>query len=164
MTLSQTMSRAPIACLALVAVAAFCALMALRLRRTPDFGWWIRGCALMLAVAAIVARGVAGTASAQTWTEPKSGAVFAVKKDDMTLLGGGLRVKKMVFTFKAYAIGFYVSDAALAGPLAAYKTASPELFKQLQTGDFPKAVAALRGAGHEVEERPNQRRADATEP
>ncbi len=89
-----------------------------------------------IAVAALVALGVAGAASAQTWTEPKSGAAFAVKKDDMTLLGGGLRVKKMVFTFKAYAIGFYVSDAALAGPLAAYKTASPELFKQLQTGDF----------------------------
>ena len=91
-----------------------------------------------IAVAAIVALGVAGAASAQTWTEPKSGAVFAVKKDDMTLLGGGLRVKKMVFTFKAYAIGFYVSDAALAGPLAAYKTPSPELFQALHTGDFKK--------------------------
>jgi hypothetical protein len=91
-----------------------------------------------IAVAAIVALGVAGAASAQTWTEPKSGAVFAVKKDDMTLLGGGLRVKKMVFTFKAYAIGFYVSDAALAGPLAAYTTPSPELFKALHTGDFKK--------------------------
>ena len=87
---------------------------------------------------AVIALGVAGAASAQTWTEPKSGAVFAVKKDDMTLLGGGLRVKKMVFTFKAYAIGFYVSDAALAGPLAAYKTPSPELFKALHTGDFKK--------------------------
>ncbi len=93
-----------------------------------------------IAVAALVALGSAGAASAQTWTEPKSGAAFALKKDDMTLLGGGLRVKKMVFTFKAYAIGLYVSDAALAGPLAAYRTASPELFKQLQTGDFNKAV------------------------
>jgi hypothetical protein len=98
-----------------------------------------------IAVAALVAFGVAGAASAQTWTEPKSGAAFAVKKDDLTLLGGGLRVKKMVFTFKAYAIGFYVSDAALAGPLAAYKgkTTSPELYKELQTGDFKKE-AVLR--------------------
>ena len=96
-----------------------------------------------IAVAAIVALGMGGAASAQTWTEPKSGAVFPVKKDDMTLLGGGLRVKKMVFTFKAYAIGFYVSDAALAGPLAAYKTPSPELFKALHTGDFKKE-AVLR--------------------
>ena len=93
-----------------------------------------------IAVAALVAVGWAGAASAQTWTEPKSGAACAVKKADLTLLGGGLRVKKMVFTFKAYAIGFYVSDAALAGPLAAYKTASPELYKQLQTGDFKKEV------------------------
>ena len=98
-----------------------------------------------IAVAALVALGVAGAASAQTWTEPKSGAAFAVTKDDMTLLGGGLRVKKMVFTFKAYAIGFYVSKAALAGPLAAFKgkTTSPEFYKELQTGDFKKE-AVLR--------------------
>jgi hypothetical protein len=93
-----------------------------------------------IAVAAVVALGLAGVAEAQTWTAPKSGVAFPVKRDDMTLLGGGLRVKKMVFTFKAYAIGFYVADAALAGPLAAYKTASPELYKELQTGDFKKEV------------------------
>jgi Chalcone isomerase-like len=93
-----------------------------------------------IAVAALVAFGVAGAAEAQTWTEPKSGIAFPVKRDDMTLLGGGLRVKKIVFTFKAYAIAFYVSDAALAGPLAAYKTASPEFYKELQTGDFKKEV------------------------
>ena len=93
-----------------------------------------------IAVVALATLGIAGAAEAQTWTVPMAGVAFPVKKDDMTLLGGGLRVKKMVFTFKAYAIGFYVSDAALAGPLAAYRTASPELFKQLQTGDFNKAV------------------------
>jgi hypothetical protein len=93
-----------------------------------------------IAVAALVGLGVAGAAEAQTWTEPKSGIAFPVKRDDMTLLGGGLRVKKMVFTFKAYAIAFYVSDAALAGPLAAYKTASPEFYKELQVGDFKKEV------------------------
>jgi hypothetical protein len=95
-----------------------------------------------IAVAALVALGVAGAASAQTWTEPKSGAAFAVTKDDMTLLGGGLRVKKMLFTFKAYTIGFYVSDAAIAGPLAVYKgqTTSPAFYKMLQSGDFKKEV------------------------
>jgi hypothetical protein len=93
-----------------------------------------------MAVAAVVALGMVGAAEAQTWTEPKSGVAFPVKRDDMTLLGGGLRVKKIVFTFKAYAIGFYVADTALAGPLAAHKTASPELFKELQTGDFKKEV------------------------
>jgi hypothetical protein len=51
-------------------------------------------------------------------------------------------VKKMLFTFKAYAIGFYVSDAAISGPLAAHKgkTTSPEFYKTLQTGDFEKEV------------------------
>jgi hypothetical protein len=95
-----------------------------------------------IAVAALVAMGAAGTASAQTWTEPKSGIAFPVKKDDMTLLGGGLRVKKIVFTFKAYAVGFYVSDEAIAGPLAAFKgkTTSPEFYQALQTGDFEKEL------------------------
>jgi hypothetical protein len=95
-----------------------------------------------LAIAAIVTLGAAETALAQTWTEPKSGIAFAVKKDDMTLLGGGLRVKKIIFTFKAYALGFYVSDAAIAGPLAAFKgkTTSPEFYQALQTGDFKKEV------------------------
>jgi hypothetical protein len=95
-----------------------------------------------IAVAALVATGAAGTASAQTWTEPKSGIAFPVKKDDMTLLGGGLRVKKIVFTFKAYAVGFYVSDEAIAGPLAAFKgkTTSPEFYQALQTGDFEKEL------------------------
>lgn len=95
-----------------------------------------------IAVAALVALGIAGAAEAQTWTEPKSGVTFAVKKDDMTLLGGGLRVKKMLFTFKAYAIALYASDAAIAGPLAAYKgkTTSPEFYKALQTGDFKREV------------------------
>jgi hypothetical protein len=85
------------------------------------------------------------TAPAQTWTEPKSGTAFEVKRDGMTLLGAGLRVKKIVFTFKAYAVGLYVDDAALAGPLAAYKgkTSSPEFYQALQTGDFRKQ-AVLR--------------------
>ncbi len=95
-----------------------------------------------LAVAALVALGAADTALAQSWTEPKSGIAFPVKRDDMTLLGGGLRVKKIVFTFKAYAIGFYVTNAAIAGPLAEFKgrTTSPEFYKALQTGDFKKEV------------------------
>jgi hypothetical protein len=94
----------------------------------------------LVAVAAVAA--LAGTASAQTWTEPKSGVAFPVEKEDMTLLGGGLRVKKIVFTFKAYAVGFYVSDAAIAGPLAAFKgkTTSPEFYQALQTGDFKKEL------------------------
>lgn len=94
----------------------------------------------LVAAAALAALTAAAAAPAQTWTEPKSGATFEVKRDGMTLLGAGLRVKKIVFTFKAYAVGLYVDDAALAGPLAAHKGkgATPELYKALQTGDFRK--------------------------
>ncbi len=96
----------------------------------------------VLVVAAALVAIAAATARAQSWTEPKSGTSFEVKRDGMTLLGAGLRVKKILFTFKAYAVGLYVDDAALAGPLAAYKgkTGSPELYSALQTGDFKKEL------------------------
>ena len=42
-----------------------------------------------IAVAALVALGLCGVAEAQNWTEPKSGIAFPMKRDDMTLLGGG---------------------------------------------------------------------------
>jgi hypothetical protein len=82
------------------------------------------------------------TAHAQTWTEAKSGAVFDVSKDGMTLLGAGLRVKRFVFNVKVYAVGLYVDDAALTGPLAAFKgkTSSPEFYQAVQTGDFRKEL------------------------
>jgi len=97
---------------------------------------------MLAAALALAVLAAAETALAQTWTEPKSGAVFEVKRDGMTLLGAGLRVKKIIFTFNAYAVGFYVDDAALKGPLAAYKgkTGSAEFYKALQTGDFKKQV------------------------
>ncbi len=96
----------------------------------------------LVAAVALAALAAAVAAPAQTWTEPKSGTAFDVKKDGMTLLGAGLRVKRIVFTFKAYAVGLYVDDAALAGPLAAFKgkTTSPELYQALQTGDFRKEL------------------------
>ncbi len=100
------------------------------------------GKTLVVAAALLVLAFASSTAPAQTWKEPKSGAAFDVSKDGMTLLGAGLRVKKIVFTFKAYAVGLYVDDAALAGPLAAYKgkTTSPEFYQALQTGDFRKEL------------------------
>jgi hypothetical protein len=97
---------------------------------------------LLAGVVVFTVLAVADSARAQTWTEPTSGTAFEVKRDGMTLLGAGLRVKKIVFTFKAYAVALYVDDAALAGPLAAYKgkTSSPEFYKALQAGDFKKQV------------------------
>ena len=78
---------------------------------------------------------------AQDVTEPGSGVKFAVRDGDKTLLGVGLRTKTFL-KVKVYAIGLYVADAALAGPLAAHKgqTASPAFFKTLVEGDFPKEV------------------------
>lgn len=81
-------------------------------------------------------------AGAQTWKEPGSGVAFPVSRDGMTLLGGGLRVKKYLVTFKAYAVALYVADDAASGPLAAFggKPASAELYQALQTGDFRRQV------------------------
>ncbi len=111
--------------------------------------------ALAVASALVVlALAEAGAAADLTWTEPKSGAAFDVSKDGMTLLGAGLRVKKVLFTFKAYAVGLYVDDAALSGPLAAFKgrTSSPEFYQALQTGDFRKEVVLkfLRNIGQKT--------------
>jgi hypothetical protein len=97
---------------------------------------------MLVAAALMTATALPVAAPAQDWPVPMTGVGFPVKKDDMTLLGGGLRVKKILFTFKAYVVALYVSDEALAGPLAAYKgkTSSPEFYRALQTGDFKKEL------------------------
>jgi Chalcone isomerase-like len=99
----------------------------------------------------LLAVSLAVPALSQEVTEAKSGTKFAAKVDDMSLLGAGLRVKKILFTFKAYAIGFYVADSALSGPLAAYKgkTDSPAFYKELIEGDFKKQMTLkfLRNLG-----------------
>jgi hypothetical protein len=72
-------------------------------------------------------------------TEPRTGVAFPEHRDGMTLLGTGLRTKTFL-KVKVYAIGLYVSDAALKGPLAKYrgKTAVPAFYRELITGEFPK--------------------------
>jgi len=87
-------------------------------------------------------------------TEPQTGVRFAAKSDAGTLLGVGLRVKKIAFIkAKVYAVGLYVSDAALAGPLAAHrgKPAGPALFNDLVAGDFDKRIVLrfVRNLGRE---------------
>lgn len=77
-------------------------------------------------------------ALAQDIAEPKTGVKFAAKDQDTSLLGVGLRTKTML-KVKVYAIGLYVADAALAGPLKG-KAASPDLYHELVAGDFPKKV------------------------
>lgn len=80
----------------------------------------------------------------QDVAEPRTGVRFAVKRGGDTLLGIGLRVKKVAFIkAKVYVVGLYVSDAALGGPLAAHrgKPRTPDFFNDLVWGDFEKRLA-----------------------
>lgn len=88
-----------------------------------------------------LALALAAPSLAQTVTEPKSGVSFPVKSDNMSLLGVGLRTKA-VGKVKVYALGLYVADSALAGPLAAHKgkVGTPAFYNALVTGDFGKQI------------------------
>jgi hypothetical protein len=77
-------------------------------------------------------------ALAQDVAEPKSGTKFAAKDGDTSLLGVGLRTKTFA-KVKVYAIGLYVADSAIAGPLKG-KAGTPDLYRQLVSGDFKKKV------------------------
>ena len=72
----------------------------------------------LLTAPLLVALGLAVPATAQDVKEPASGVTFAPKVGEMSLLGVGLRTKTFL-KVKVYAVGFYVADSALAGPLAA---------------------------------------------
>ena len=93
---------------------------------------------LLAAVVVLGVIGVLGPAKAQDVTEPKSGVKFAAKEGDNSLLGVGLRTKTFV-KIKVYAIGLYVADSAIAGPLKD-KANSPEVYRDLVNGDFKKKV------------------------
>jgi hypothetical protein len=96
---------------------------------------------LSLAVPLLATPFLAAPVLAQNVTEPKSGVSFPVKTDGMSLLGVGLRTKTML-KVKVYAIGLYIADSALSGPLAAHKgkTDSPAFTRDLVTGDFGKQI------------------------
>lgn len=74
----------------------------------------------------------------QDVAEPRSGAKFATKDGDLSLLGVGLRTKTIA-RVKVYAIGLYVADSALGGPLKG-KAGTPELYRELVNGDFKKKI------------------------
>lgn len=54
------------------------------------------------------------------------------------MLGVGLRTRTIA-RVKIYAIGLYVADSALEGPLKG-KAGTPELYRELVNGDFRKKV------------------------
>jgi len=93
------------------------------------------------AVALFVGAAVASPLLAQEITEPRSGAKFAAKVDDKSLLGAGLRTKTFL-KVQVYALGLYVADSAISGPLATHKgkTDSPAFYRELVQGDFSKQV------------------------
>jgi len=99
-------------------------------------------------LAALVLWAGAFAARAEDVAEPKSGVKFASAQDGMTLLGTGLRTRTML-NVKVYAIGLYADDAALKGPLAAFKgkTDGRDFAQQLVWGDFRRQVTMkfLRG-------------------
>jgi hypothetical protein len=72
-------------------------------------------------------------------TEPRSGVALAAKVDDMCLLGIALRTKSFL-KFKVYALGLYVSESALSGPLAVHrgKLDTSAFYRDLVVGDFQK--------------------------
>ena len=72
-------------------------------------------------------------------TEPKTGVAFSTNKDGMSLLGIGLRTKTML-KFKVFALGLYVADSALSGPLAAHKGnfGTSAFCRTLVEGNFEK--------------------------
>jgi len=91
-----------------------------------------------LLAAMLLVFAVASFARCEDVIEPRSGAKFATKDEDTSLLGIGLRTKT-VLKVKVYAIGLYVGDSAISGPLKG-KAGTPELYKELLGGDFKKKV------------------------
>jgi hypothetical protein len=89
----------------------------------------------------ILVAGLAVPLGAQEVKEPRTGVSFPVKQDGMTLLGVGVRTKTFL-RVKGYAVALYVSDAALAGPLAVHRgrTGTPAFYRDLIWGDFPKLM------------------------
>ena len=94
---------------------------------------------LSMTLAALAALPPAGQAA--DVVEPRTKVSFPEGQDGMTLLGTGVRTKTFL-KVKVYAIAFYVSDTALSGRLAKFRgrTADPEFYRELVTGDFPKQV------------------------
>lgn len=95
------------------------------------------------AIAALLTLCLGAPAGAQVVTESRSGVAFPENRDGMRLLGVGLRVKSIAFVkVKVYAIGLYVADSAVTGALGKHrgKGSTPELYKDVVWGDFPKQI------------------------
>lgn len=106
----------------------------------------------MLRHAAALTLLLALPASAEDVVEPRSGVSFPSTRDDMDLIGAGLRVKSIAFVkVKVYAIALYVSPSARDGVLAQHrgKNRPAALYQDLVWGDFSKEIVLkfTRGLG-----------------
>ena len=91
--------------------------------------------------AAAVVLALATLPPAQFVREPRTGVTFAARVGEMSLLGVGVRTKS-ILKIKVYAIGLYVADSAISGPLAIHdgKVGTPAFYDDLVTGDFEKQI------------------------
>ena len=53
-------------------------------------------------------------------TEPKTGVTFAMRRSATCRFWASGGCEKTFLKFKVYAVGLYVADSALSGPLAAF--------------------------------------------
>jgi hypothetical protein len=91
--------------------------------------------------AAIAALWLATPLSPALVREPRTGVAFPAKMGNTSLLGVGLRTKSLL-RFRVYAIGLYVADSALSGPLVVHKgnVGSAAFYRDLVVGDFEKLI------------------------
>jgi len=92
---------------------------------------------ICLALAALLSLAVPPVSSVVR--EPKTGATFETRVGDMSLLGVGLRTKTFL-RVKVFALGFYVADSALSGPLVVHRgrLGTSAFYEDLIVGDFEK--------------------------
>ena len=90
-------------------------------------------------VVAVLTLSLAAPAADPVVREQNTGVTFPTRLGDMSLLGVGLRTKTFL-KFRVYALGLYVADSALTGPLAVHKgnVDSSAFYRDLATGDFEK--------------------------
>jgi hypothetical protein len=83
----------------------------------------------------------ASPAASPVVVEPKTGLSFPTTSGGLSLLGVGVRTRS-ILKLKVYALGLYVADTALAGPLASHRrgTQAPPFFRELVRGDFEKKL------------------------
>jgi Chalcone isomerase-like len=95
----------------------------------------------MILAAAVAVLPLATSPPVEFVKEPKTGVVFPARVGGMSLFGVGVRTKTFL-RVKIYAIGFYVADSAISGPLTVHRgtVGTAQFYRDLVTGDFEKQL------------------------